>query len=113
MIKKFLFVVIVLFLAIVFWFGFALWTGIYSLYSYPPSAQHPEGTTLVISREAGEPTYNSPDYRPPPKKEEPKSGGIVFSTPMRSKHSPETRIIVELPYLEWAYKKSLEPQATD
>ena len=113
MIKKILFLVIVLFLAIVFWFGFALWTGIYSIYSYPPSSQHPEGTTLVISREAGEPTYNSPDYKPAPKKEEPRSGGIVFSAPLKSKRPPETRIIVELPYVEWAYKKSLEPQSTD
>jgi hypothetical protein len=113
LIKKILFILIVLVLAIVFWFGFALWTGIYSIYSYPPSYEHPEGSTLIISRESGEPAYNSPNYKPAPKAEQPRSGGIVFSAPMKSKRPVETRIIVELPYIEWAYKKSLEPQTTD
>jgi hypothetical protein len=113
LIKKILFILIVLLLAILFWFGFALWTGIYSIYSYPPSAEHQEGSTLIVSREQGEPTYNSPNYEPGPKKEQPRSGGIVFSGPLKSKRPVETRIIVELPYIEWAYKKSLERQATD
>lgn len=113
MIKKFLFIIIVLILAVLFWFGFALWTGIYSIYSYPPSKDRPEGSTLIVSREEGEPAYNSPDYTPPPKKEEPKTGGIVFASPLKSKKPIDARIIVELPYIEWAYKKSLEPQKTD
>ncbi len=111
--KKLFFILIVLILAVLFWFGFALWTGIYSVYSYPPSKDHPEGSTLIVSRDEGEPAFNSPEYKAPPKQEQPKSGGIVFSTPIRSKKPIETRIIVELPYIEWAYKKSLEPQSTE
>ena len=113
MIKKLLFIVTVLVLGILIWFGFALWTGIYSVYSYPPSTLHPDGSTLIVSREPGEPMYNSPDYAPAPKKAEPKTGGIVFSAPMKSKRPVEGRIIVELPYIEWAYKKSLEPQSSE
>ena len=111
--KKILFFLIVLILAVLFWFGFALWTGIYSIYSYPPSKDHPEGSTLIVSREEGEPSFNSPDYKAPPKHEESSRGGIAFSGPMKSKKALETRIIVELPYIEWAYKKSLQPQSTD
>ena len=113
MIKKLFFIVVVLILAVLFWFGFALWTGIYSVYSYPPSRENPDGRTLIVSREEGEPLFNSPSYAPPPKKQEPRSGIIQFETPIRSRKPVETRIIVELPYIEWAYRKSLQPQSTD
>lgn len=113
MFKKLLFIIAVLLAAVVFWFGFALWTGIYSLYSYPPSRDDPDGRTLIVSREEGEPMFNSPSYTPPPKKEEPKSGVFNFEGQMRKKKAIDTRIIVELPYIEWAYKKSLQPQSTD
>jgi len=113
MIKKLFFIVIVLLAAVVFWFGFALWTGIYSIYSYPPSHENPDGRTLIVSREEGEPLFNSPQYAPPPRKAEPRSGIFQFETPTRAKKPVEARIILELPYIEWAYKKSLQPQSTD
>ncbi len=113
MFKKILFFLVVVVLAVLFWFGFALWTGLYSVYSYPPDAAHPDGVTYIVSREEGEPGFNSPSYKPPAKKEDRKTGGIVFSTPMKSKKPVETRIIVELPYIEWAYKKSLAPQKSE
>jgi hypothetical protein len=112
-IKKILFFLIVVTVGVLFWFGFALWTGIYSIYSYPPGGDHPEGATYIVSRDEGEPAFNSPAFKPPAKKEQQKTGGIVFSAPMKSKKPIETRIVVELPYIEWAYKKSLEPQKTE
>jgi hypothetical protein len=65
-ILKWLFIIaLVLALAGAFWMAFGLWTGIYSLYSYPPSKAHPNGATLLITRDEKEPTFNSPDYNPP------------------------------------------------
>ena len=113
MFKKLLFIIFVLVAAVLFWFGFALWTGIYSVYSYPPSHDDTEGRTLIVSREEGEPLFNSPNYAAPQKKAEPKSGIFVFQGQTRVKKAVDTRIIVELPYIEWAYKKSLQPQSTD
>jgi hypothetical protein len=94
-------------LAVVFWFSFALWTGIYSVYSIPPGAAYPDGTTLIVSREEGEPAFNSPEVKIPPKKVEPKSG-IGFGGTPRVKRPLEKRTIVELPFVEWAYDMSIE-----
>ena len=107
MIKKTLVVLLVVGLAIVFWFGFALWTGIYSVYSYPPSTQHPDGSTLIVSRDDGEPMFNSPQYAPPAQKPTEHKGGISFAPDIKRKRSLESRTVVELPYIDWAYKRSL------
>lgn len=108
MIKKILAFLLLLSLAVLFWFAFAIWTGLYSIYSIPPSPAEPDGSTLIVAREAREPMFNSPQYKPPPRKEE-KSGGIGFGSGYSPKRSLDQRTIVELPYVEWAYKKSLEP----
>jgi len=92
------------------WTAFALWTGIYSVYSIPPGKEHPNGTTLLVSREYGEPLFNSPDYKEPPR-EVSNQPGLGFAAPIKSKKPLVVRTILELPYIEWAYKKSLEPQA--
>ena len=113
MIKKTLVFLIIVTAAILFWFGFALWTGIYSVYTYPASKEYPDGATLIVAREEGEPLFNSPQYTPPPKKPEPKSGGLVFTGPTKTKRPIDARTIVELPYVDWAYRKSLEPQDTE
>jgi hypothetical protein len=91
------------------WCGFALWTGIYSVYSLPPSRENPDGATLLVSREEGEPMFNSPHYTPPLKKPTAKSG-LGFQSVHKPKKPLDQRTIVKLPYVDWAYKKSLEPQ---
>jgi hypothetical protein len=94
---------------VLFWFGFAFWTGLYSVYSIPPSKQHPDGSTLIVSREEGEPLFNSPDrILPPPPKKEQRSTGIGFGLTVKQKRPVPERTIVNLPFIEWAYKKSLE-----
>lgn len=95
--------------ALVFWVIFALWVGLYSVYSYPPSKDYPGGATFIISRDDWEPAFNSPDFEAPPRKEAPKSG-IGFAKAPKAKQTVEERSIFKLPYIEWAYKKSLEPQ---
>jgi hypothetical protein len=91
------------------WTAFALWTGLYSVYSYPPSDDHPEGATLIIGREDGEPMFNSPDYIPPPRKKGgTKKGGVGFGkVEFRSMKPVEIRTVFTLPYIEYAYEKSL------
>jgi hypothetical protein len=95
------------------WFAFGLWSGMYSIYSYPPTAGKDDGRTLIITRDAGERTWNSPDApKPAPKKEE-KGGGLQFGTLKKPPRPAEERIILKLPYVEWAYRKSLMPVVSD
>jgi hypothetical protein len=105
--KRFLFILSILVLAVLFWFGFGLWTGIYSVYSIPPGPGNPEGVTLIVSRDEGEPAFNSPQAKIPPKKVETK-GGLGFGSAPRPNRPLEKRTIVELPFVEWAYDQSLE-----
>lgn len=107
MIKKLLVVLFIVTAAVIFWFSFAIWTGLYSVYTLPPSKSNPEGATFIVSRDEGEPMFNSPQYRPPLKKQE-KPTGIGFGSMPHAKRPLEMRTIVELPYIDWAYQKSLE-----
>ncbi len=111
MIKKTSIFILVVALGYLIWTLFALWTGIYSVYSIPPGKEYPKGTTLLVSREYGEPMFNSPDYKEPPKDPNNQPPGLGFAPPIRSKKPLVVRTILELPYIEWAYKKSLEPQS--
>lgn len=108
MIKKLLITILVLAAGVLFWFTFAIWTGLYSVYSIPPSKANPDGATLIISRDENEPMFNSPQYKHPEKKRE-KTGGIGFGGAERPKRPIDKRTLVELPYIDWAYQKSLEP----
>jgi hypothetical protein len=100
-------------IGIAIWGAFALWTGIYSVYTYPPSKEHPDGETLIVDRDQGEPTFNSPDHKEPPKKAEPESGGLKFA-PMKKPARPlAERTIVKLPYIEWAYEQSVKPETPE
>lgn len=108
MLKKILAFLIIASLAVTFWFAFAIWTGLYSVYSVPPTPAEPDGATLIVARDQGEPMFNSPQYKAPPKKIE-KSGGIGFGSAYAPRRPLDQRTIVELPYFEWAYQKSLEP----
>jgi hypothetical protein len=109
--KKLLIILIIAIAAVSFWFLFAIWTGLYAVYSIPPSKANPDGATLIVSRDEGEPMFDSPQYKPPPK--EKSSGGIVFAPQEKPRRSLEQRTIVELPYVDWAYRKSLEPSSTE
>ena len=109
MIRKTLYFLLIVALGVGIWCAFAIWTGIYSVYSIPPSSENPDGCTLVVSREPGEPMFNSPNYTSPPKKSTPHSG-LSFAPVQKPKKPLEQRTIVKLPYIAWAYKKSLEPQ---
>jgi len=107
-IKKIIVFLVIASAAVLFWFAFAIWTGLYSIYSIPPSPTEPDGSTLIVAREEGEPMFNSPQYKPPPVKVE-KGGGIGFGSANRAKRPLDQRTVVELPYVEWAYQKSIEP----
>lgn len=89
------------------WFLFALWTGLYSVYTFPPGGTDPDGRTLIVSRDQDEPMFNSPAVKiPVPKKSE--NRGIGFGGGMQAKRPLDKRTIVELPYVAWAYEKSIE-----
>ncbi len=107
---KFFFTILtIIVIGTVIWLPFALWVGFYSVYSYPPSKEHLKGATLLVHREEGEPMFNSPDFVPEKHESQPdgKSGGIGFQGAKATKRSLKMRTIIELPYIEWAYKKSL------
>lgn len=95
------------------WFAFGLWSGMYGIYSYPPSEGKDDGRTLIISRDEGERTWNSPNALKPIPKKEAKGGGLQFGTLKKPPRPVEKRIILELPYVGWAYRKSLMPVAPD
>jgi hypothetical protein len=109
LIKWLLILALIVAVGALFWFAFGLWTGIYSVYSFPPSKEHPDGATLLVSRDEGEPMFNSPQYVPPPKKPVTKGGGLGFEGMHLPSRPLAIRTIVKLPYVEWVYKKSLEP----
>lgn len=110
--KKLFVLLLIVIVGVCFWFLFALWTGIYSVYTFPPSNDHPDGATLIVSRDEYEPMFNSPDYKPP-QREEKSRGTYSFEKVTKGKRPLEVRTVVELPYIEWAYKKSIEPQTSE
>jgi hypothetical protein len=111
MLKKILALLTFIIVVASLWFAFALWAGIYSMYSIAPSKEHPDGSTLIVSRDEWEPMFNSAEYKPP-KKPDSGPGGISFEKTVTRKRPLETRTILTLPYIDWAYRKSLEPQSS-
>ncbi len=109
MIRKLLYFILFVAFAAAVWCAFALWTGLYSVYTIPPSRENPDGATLLISRDEGEPMFNSPHYTAPLKKPTEHSG-LGFQSVQKPKRPLNQRTIVKLPYIDWAYKKSLKPQ---
>jgi len=110
MIKKLFYLILIVAAGFVGWFAFAIWIDLYSVYSYPPSKENPKGATLIIHRDEWEPKFNSPDYKAP-KRDEGERGGAGWSKSTgRPKRPIPLRTIVKLPYIDWAYKKSIEPQ---
>ncbi len=102
--------VLAILLVAILWVGFALWTGIYSLYSIPPSKDDVQGATLLVSREPGEPVFNSIHYRPAVKDTPRDQKGIQFGSAAKPHKAVSDRIILKLPFIQWAYQNSLEPQ---
>lgn len=91
----------------IIWFALGIWMGVYSVYSYPPSRQYPDGVTMIVSREKREPAFNSPQHKPAPEKPAEKKGGMSFEPVAKPTRPLEERIIIKLPYVDWAYQKSL------
>jgi hypothetical protein len=90
------------------WTAFALWSGLYSVYSYPPGKDDPDGSTLIIKRDDDEPMYNSPDYVAPKEKPREDKEGVGFGKlKFVSKKPIGPRTVFTLPYIEWAYEQSL------
>jgi hypothetical protein len=110
--KKLLVLILFIVIGVSVWFAFGLWSGIYSIYTYPPSKEHPDGATLIVTRDEWEPLFNSPDYKMP-KREAKEEGTYTFEKVQLGRRPISTRKIVELPYIEWAYKKSIEPQKAE
>lgn len=111
-IKRLFVLLLLVALAGIFWLVFALWTGMYSVYSIPPSDDLPDGVTLIVSRDPGEPTFNSPDVKAPPPKPRERESGLRFAPARKPARALKDRTILELPYVAWAYEKSLEPPET-
>jgi hypothetical protein len=91
------------------WVAFALWAGIYSIYTFPPSKDHPDGATMLVSRDEWEPMFNSPQYRAPAR-DPAKTSGVSLGSAPKLRRPLERRTIVTLPYIDWAYQRSLQPQ---
>lgn len=103
------FIIVALFVAAL-WVGFGLWTGLYSLYSIPPSKTDANGATLLISREPREPMFNSVHYKSTVSTTPQKKTGIQFGSDTKPSRTLSERTILKLPFMQWAYQKSLEPQ---
>ncbi|MFN0158804.1 MAG: hypothetical protein ACKVRP_12125 [Bacteroidota bacterium] len=106
--KAILWLVIVVVIGSLVWAALGIWTGFYSLYSFPPSKEYKNGLTFLISRESTEPAFNSPDYTAPPRKDDKRKSGIGFADIKKTKRPILSRVVVKLPYMPWAYRKSVE-----
>jgi hypothetical protein len=71
-------------------------------YTIQPIGALPEGVTLVVWRKTGEPFFNSPDAHSIKT-----TGGVsLLSRGLSMAYAPKDRIILRLPYLEFAYLQS-------
>ena len=106
-IKRLFVLILIIAIGVGLWVWFGLWSGLYSIYSYPPSTKHPKGSTLLIERAEREPVFNSPDRAIPPPPPREKGAGLGFSSGSIRPKPVEQRPMVELPYLEWSYTMAL------
>jgi hypothetical protein len=71
-------------------------------YTIQPIGALPEGRTLVVWRQAGEPFFNSPDATCLAR-----TGSVsLLCRAIAVGDAPVDRILLRLPYLEWAYEAS-------
>lgn len=79
------------------------------LYTIQPIGALPEGGTAIVWRESDEPFFNSPDgtcLR--------RIGGVsLMCRGMAMADAPIDRIVMRLPYQEWAYSLSTDGQEFD
>lgn len=74
------------------------------LYSVQPIGALPEGATVVVWRKSGEPFFNSPDALCVER-----MGGVsLLCRGLAMGQGPTDRIIVRLPFQEWAYSASVD-----
>lgn len=72
------------------------------VYSVQPLGGAPEGVTAIVWRDEGEPFFNSPDALCLER-----MGGVsLLCRAAAISRAPTDRIIVRLPYQQWAYEAS-------
>ena len=78
-------------------------------YTVQPIGALPEGGTAIVWRESGEPFFNSPDALCLER-----IGGVsLICRAMAMGQAPVDRIMVRLPYQNWAYTASTDGQEFD
>ena len=83
----------------VFTVAFYLFCGFYTV---QPIGALPEGGTAIVWRAAGEPFFNSPDALCLERMD----GVSLMCRAMAMGQAPIDRIVLRLPYQEWAYRAS-------
>ena len=78
-------------------------------YTVQPIGSLPEGGTAIVWRASGEPFFNSPDALCL----ETMGGVSLMCRGMAMAQAPLDRIIIRLPYQDWAYKASTDGQTFD
>lgn len=79
------------------------------VYTIQPIGALPEGRTVIIWRASGEPFFNSPDAECLRIQQ----GVSLLCRGIALGHAPTDRIILRLPYIEWAYLRSTGGQSFD
>lgn len=88
---------------------FTLFYALCGVYSIQPIGAIPDGATVIVWRVSGEPFFNSPDALCLER-----TGGVsLMCRLMATGQAPTGRIIVRLPYQEWAYSKSTGGKSFD
>ena len=79
------------------------------IYTVQPIGALPEGGTAIVWRSSGAPFFNSPDAHCLER-----MGGVsLLCRGMAMAQAPTDRIILRLPYQEWAYTASTNGQTFD
>lgn len=79
------------------------------LYTVQPIGALPEGRTVIIWRDSGEPFFNSADALCLER-----TGGVsLLCRGVAMGQAPTDRILVRLPYMHWAYLRSTNGQEFD
>ena len=87
----------------------ALFYAFCGFYSVQPIGALPDGATAIVWRNRGEPFFNSADALCLER-----MGGVsLLCRGLAMAQGPTDRIIVRLPYQEWAYKLSTGGQSFD
>ena len=80
--------------------------GFLGLYSIQPIGALPEGSTVLVWREKGEPFFNSADALCLER-----TGGVsLMCRAMAMGQAPTDRIVLRLPFQKWAYTWSTDGQ---